>query len=139
MPQTTWNALTAFLTKKGFTRQELLQGGLAGQKQGRDSIYDLFRGRIMFTISDREGRPIGFTGRVLGDEVPKYLNTPQTPLYDKSQVIYGFHLAKEAIRSQNRGGFGRRQHGRLRHPTRQECAKWWQPVGPRLTLDNCGR
>jgi DNA primase len=94
-----WNALTDFLTKKGFTHQELLQGGLAGQKEGRNTIYDLFRGRIMFTISDRDGRPIGFTARVLDDSLPKYLNTPQTPLYDKSQTIFGLHLAKEAIRS----------------------------------------
>jgi DNA primase len=94
-----WNALTDFLTGRGFSQQELLQGGLAGQKEGRTTIYDLFRGRIMFTITDREGRPIGFTGRVLDDSLPKYLNTPQTPLYDKSQAIFGFALAREAIRS----------------------------------------
>jgi DNA primase len=94
-----WNALTDVLVKNGYNPKELLQGGLAGQKQGRSTIYDLFRGRIMFTICDREGRPIGFTGRVLDDSVPKYLNTPQTPLYDKSSVIFGFHLAREAIRT----------------------------------------
>lgn len=94
-----WNALTDFLTKQGFGQQELVQGGLAGQKEGRNTIYDLFRGRIMFTITDRDGRPVGFTGRVLDDSVPKYLNTPQTPLYDKSTAIFGFALAKEAIRA----------------------------------------
>ncbi len=94
-----WDALTDFLAKNGYKNQELLQGGLAGQKQGRSTIYDLFRGRIMFTIHDRDGRPIGFTGRVLDDSGPKYLNTPQSPLYDKSLAIYGLHLAKEAIRS----------------------------------------
>jgi DNA primase len=94
-----WSALTDFLTKHGFTQQELLQGGLAGQKEGRNTIYDLFRGRIMFTITDREGRPVGFTGRVLDDSLPKYLNTPQTALYDKSQAIFGFALAREAIRA----------------------------------------
>ncbi len=94
-----WSALTDFLLKQGFTQAELLQGGLAGQKEGRSTIYDLFRGRVMFTITDREGRPVGFTGRVLDDSVPKYLNTPQTPLYDKSQAIYGLALAREAIRS----------------------------------------
>jgi DNA primase len=88
-----------FLVKQGFGQQELLQGGLAGQKEGRNTIYDLFRGRVMFTITDRDGRPIAFTGRVLDDSVPKYLNTPQTSLYDKSQAIFGFALAKEAIRS----------------------------------------
>lgn len=94
-----WEALTRFLLGQGFTQRELLQGGLAGQRPGRTSVYDMFRGRIMFPISDRDGRPIGFTARVLDDGVPKYLNTPQTPLYDKSQAIYGLHLAKEAIRT----------------------------------------
>ena len=94
----TWEGLTAALAKKGYSVREMVQGGLAGQKQGRSTAYDLFRGRVMFTICDREGRPIGFTGRVLDDSVPKYLNTPQSPLYDKSTVIFGLHLAKEAIR-----------------------------------------
>lgn len=94
-----WNALTDWLAKKKFTNQELIEGGLAGHKQGRSTIYDLFRGRITFTICDRDGRPIGFTARVLGDELPKYLNTPQTPLYDKSRAIFGLHLAREAIRA----------------------------------------
>ncbi|HVQ43687.1 MAG TPA: DNA primase [Candidatus Saccharimonadia bacterium] len=94
-----WNALSDFLTKQGYSQQELVQGGLAGQKDGRVTIYDLFRGRVMFPITDREGRTVGFTARVLDDGVPKYLNTPQTPLYDKSQAIYGLALAREAIRS----------------------------------------
>jgi DNA primase len=96
-----WNALTDYLTKKGFRQDELIAGGLAGKKDGRSNVYDHFRGRIMFTICDRDGRPIGFTARVLDDSLPKYLNTPQTPLYDKSNAIYGLHLAKEAIRSKN--------------------------------------
>ena len=94
-----WNALTDFLTKKGFSHEEMLEAGLAGQKEGRNTVYDLFRGRITFTICDRDGRPIGFTARVLDDSLPKYLNTPQTPLYDKSSAIFGLHLAREAIRS----------------------------------------
>ena len=94
-----WNALTDWLAKKGFSQQELIEGGLAGQKQGRNTVYDLFRGRIVFPITDRDGRPIGFTARVLDDSLPKYLNTPQTPLYDKSRAIFGLHLAREAIRS----------------------------------------
>ena len=96
-----WNALSDYLLKKGFTQDELVTGGLAGRKDGRTTIYDHFRGRIIFTICDREGRPIGFTGRVLDDSLPKYLNTPQTPLYDKSNAIFGLNLAKEAIRSGN--------------------------------------
>ncbi len=96
-----WEALTGFLMKRGFLAKELMQAGLAGQKSGRNTIYDTFRGRVMFAICDREGRPVGFTGRVLDDGVPKYLNTPQTPIFDKSSVIYGLHLAKEAIRSRD--------------------------------------
>jgi DNA primase len=94
-----WNGLTDSLRGRGFSQRELLQGGLAGQREGRSTIYDMFRDRIMFPIADRSGQTIGFTGRVLDDGMPKYLNTPQTPLYDKSQAIFGFHLAKEAVRS----------------------------------------
>ncbi|HSX00934.1 MAG TPA: DNA primase, partial [Candidatus Saccharimonas sp.] len=96
-----WDALSGFLVKKGYTTDELVKGGLAGQKQGRSTSYDLFRGRVMFPICDRDGRAIGFTGRVLDDGVPKYLNTPQTILFDKGQTVYGLHLAKEAIRTSN--------------------------------------
>ncbi|MBW4061241.1 DNA primase [Candidatus Saccharibacteria bacterium] len=94
-----WNALTDFLASKGYTYSELLEAGLAGQKEGRQTVYDLFRGRIMFPITDRDGRPIGFTARVLDDSLPKYLNTPQTPLYDKSRAIFGQFLARDAIRA----------------------------------------
>lgn len=93
-----WDGLTNILLKKGFTADELVRGGLAGRRP-KGGVYDQFRGRIMFTICDAQGRPVGFTGRVLDDSQPKYLNTPQTPLYDKSRVIYGLHLAKEAIRT----------------------------------------
>jgi DNA primase len=94
-----WSAVTGFLLKKGFIAEELLKAGVAGQKPGNTSIYDQSRGRVMFPICDGQGRPVGFTGRVLDDSLPKYLNTPQTALYDKSRVIYGLHLAKEAIRT----------------------------------------
>lgn len=94
-----WNALSHFLVKKDFTAAELKKAGLVGQKAGRTSIYDLYRGRLMFPICDAQGSPVGFTGRVLEDEqLPKYLNTPQTPLYDKSRAIFGLHLAKDAVR-----------------------------------------
>ncbi len=97
----TWEGLTNFMTKKGFSPGELKLAGLAGQKEGRTTVYDMFRGRIMLAICDNQGRPVGFTGRVLDEGTPKYLNTPQTPIYDKSRIIYGLHLAKEAIREHN--------------------------------------
>ncbi|HUC87266.1 MAG TPA: DNA primase [Candidatus Saccharimonadales bacterium] len=95
-----WNALGDFLLKKKFNASELKRAGLVGQKAGRSSLYDLYRGRLMFTICDAQGSPVGFTGRALdAEQLPKYLNTPQTELYDKSRVIYGLHLAREAIRA----------------------------------------
>lgn len=97
-----WDGLVTVLKKKGFTDSELVQAGLAGQRNNGRGIFDHFRGRVMFTICDATGQPIGFTGRVLGDELPKYVNTPQTLLYDKSRAIFGLHLAKEAIRKNDR-------------------------------------
>jgi DNA primase len=89
------DALVQFLTKKGFTKQELALGGLTNRFGG-----DLFRGRMMVPLMDASGQVIGFTGRILADEpsAPKYLNTPQTPLYDKSRHVFGLSQAKESIR-----------------------------------------
>ncbi len=97
-----WDGLVKALKTKGFSEAELVQAGLAGQRTGGRGVFDQFRGRVMFTICDATGQPVGFTGRVLGDELPKYLNTPQTVLYDKSRVVFGLHLAKEAIRKNDR-------------------------------------
>lgn len=89
------NALVQFLTKKGFTSQELSQGGLTNRFGG-----DLFRGRMMVPLMDASGQVIGFTGRIINDDpnAPKYLNTPQTPLYDKGRHVFGLSQAKESIR-----------------------------------------
>jgi DNA primase len=89
------DALVQFLLKKGFTKQELSDGGLTNRFGG-----DLFRGRMMVPLMDPSGQVIGFTGRILEDipNAPKYLNTPQSPLYDKSRHVFGLSQAKEAIR-----------------------------------------
>lgn len=89
------DALVQFLHKKGFTNQELSDGGLINRFGG-----DLFRGRMMVPLMDQSGKVIGFTGRILQDEpnAPKYLNTPQSPLYDKSRHVFGLSQAKESIR-----------------------------------------
>lgn len=89
------DALVQFLRRKGFTNQELSDGGLTNRFGG-----DLFRGRMMVPLMDPSGQVIGFTGRIINDEpnAPKYLNTPQTPLYDKSRHVFGLSQAKEAIR-----------------------------------------
>ena len=89
------DALVSFLTKKGFTKQELSQAGLTNRFGG-----DLFRGRMTVPLMDSSGQVIGFTARIITDEpnAPKYLNTPQTLLYDKGRHVFGLSQAKEAIR-----------------------------------------
>lgn len=90
------DALVQFLTKKGFSKQELSQAGLVNRFGG-----DLFRGRMMMPLMDGTGNVIGFTGRIINDDpnAPKYLNTPQTLLYDKGRHVFGLSQAKEAIRN----------------------------------------
>ncbi|HVX48039.1 MAG TPA: DNA primase [Candidatus Saccharimonadales bacterium] len=94
-------ALIDFAKKKGFTETEIKQAGLSAQNY-RGGLRDMFRGRLMIPLQDQFGRVIGFTARLLDDidNAPKYINTPQTVLYDKSRHIYGLHLAKEAIRKE---------------------------------------
>ena len=89
------SALTDYLKKQGFSEKEIQQAGLMNRFKS-----DMFRGRLMIPLQDPQGRVIGFTARLLSDDPnqPKYINTPQTVLYDKSRHIYGLHLAKESIR-----------------------------------------
>ena len=91
------NALTNALTKKGFTKQELADAGLTNRFGG-----DMFRGRMMIPLMDGSGQVIGFTGRIIGEVegAPKYLNTPQSVIYDKGRHVFGLSQAKEAIRTQ---------------------------------------
>ena len=88
-------AAVRFLMKKGFTRQELSEAGLTNRFGG-----DIFRGRMTVPLMDPSGQVIGFTGRILTDDpkAPKYLNTPQTLIYDKSRHVFGLSQAKESIR-----------------------------------------
>ncbi len=94
---TSGTALVQFLSKKGFSANELNDAGLVNRFGG-----DLFRGRMMVPLMDGTGQVIGFTARILGGDdpnAPKYLNTPQTMLYDKGRHVFGLSQAKEAIRS----------------------------------------
>lgn len=94
----TGDALARFLLSKKFTPIEVKQAGLGNVFRG--SLRDMFRGRVMIPLMDAQGRVIGFTARLLKDDLnaPKYINTPQTMLYDKSRHVFGLHLAKDAIR-----------------------------------------
>lgn len=91
-------ALVDFLRTKGFKDSEIKGAGLSVQRYR--GLGDMFRGRIMIPLADAQGRIIGFTARQLVDDPngPKYINTPQTALYDKSRHVFGLHVAKEAIR-----------------------------------------
>lgn len=92
-------ALLRYLTQRGASSDELVQAGLVVRRDD-GSLVDRFRNRVMFPIRDRQGRILGFGGRTLGDVQPKYLNSPQTPLFDKSSVLYALDLAEESIRAQ---------------------------------------
>ncbi len=95
-----WHALESFLVGKGYSVRELETAGLVIQREG-GGHYDRFRGRLMFPIRNRNAEVIGFGARTLTGDEPKYLNSPQTPLFDKSATLYGLDLAKDAIRAQN--------------------------------------
>ncbi|MEK7138719.1 MAG: DNA primase [Patescibacteria group bacterium] len=120
----TWNSLTEYLRNSGFTEKEIVDAGMAIKRQPTTDnlqpttgIYDRFRSRIMFPIADANGRVVGFTGRIF--EVPtsdfdqaseldkgqsvgaKYINTPQTLIYDKSRILYGLNHSRNEIRKKN--------------------------------------
>ena len=96
-----WERLRDGALAKGFGEQDLLDAGLViPGKRGRP--YDRFRGRIMFPLGDERGRTLGFGARTLGDEKPKYLNSPETPLYHKSEALFGLDKAKAAAHQEDR-------------------------------------
>src|SRR6266699_257917 len=108
-----WDGLSKYLFGQGYTEYELEQAGLVRAREmakvsaatsvsavGRDQssgVYDYFRNRIIFPIRDIRGRVIGFGGRALGDNHPKYLNSPQTALFEKNNVLYALDMARDAI------------------------------------------
>jgi DNA primase len=92
-----WDALTNYLKERGATTDEISSSGLAVLKDA-GGFYDRFRGRVMFPITDSQGRVIAFGGRVMGEGEPKYLNSPETALYTKGRNLYNLSLAKNEIR-----------------------------------------
>lgn len=106
----TGTALVDFLKGKKFSEEEIKNAGLSASRYR--GLADMFRGRLMIPLQDAQGKVIGFTARLLTDDpqAPKYINTPQTPLYDKSRHVYGLHLAKETVR---KGGYAVIAEGNL--------------------------
>ncbi len=99
-----WRNILDFLIKKGHKIEDIAKTGLLVEKESEKGYYDRFRDRIMFPIQDVMGRVVGFSARVApgGDEkTAKYVNTPQTGLYDKSKTLYGLHLAKTEIKKRD--------------------------------------
>lgn len=93
-----WESLYGYLVEqKGFSAQLVEKAGLIKQRKGGRSYYDRFRDRLMIPINDAQGRTIGFGGRTLGDEQPKYLNSPETELFDKGKTLFALDKAKGAI------------------------------------------
>jgi DNA primase len=95
-----WETIKNYLVGKGYTEKELVEAGLIIEKEEGGS-YDRFRNRLMFPICDIQGRVTGFGARVLDDSLPKYINSSQTPIFDKSSSLYGVDKAKSAIRKKN--------------------------------------
>ncbi len=95
-----WEGLKQYLMDRGYSQSELLTAGLIIEAEA-GKTHDRFRNRLMFPICDARGRITGFGARVLDDSLPKYINSSQTPIFDKSGSLYGINLAKDAIRQQD--------------------------------------
>jgi DNA primase len=102
-----WDGLINYLVKKkGYSEDLLEKVGLVSRKNQGTGVYDKFRGRVMFPLQDAGGKVVGFTGRILPalakEDEPKYMNSPETILYHKGRMLYGFYQAKKAIREMKR-------------------------------------
>ena len=94
-----WTTLTDYLTGMGYTVEDLIEAGLAVKKEETGRVYDRFRNRLVVPIRDAKGHVVAFGGRILDpNDQPKYLNSPQTPLFDKNRVLFGLDLAASSIR-----------------------------------------
>ena len=92
-----WDSLLTFMASRDIPAELVAEAGLASERDS-GGYYDRFRNRFMFPIRDRDGHTVGFGGRAMGDAKPKYLNSPQSAIFDKSSLVYGLDLAKDAIR-----------------------------------------
>ncbi len=96
-----WDMTQQYFYGKGYSEHDLKEAGLVTQRDG-GGVYDRFRNRLMFSIRDMGGKMAGFGARILDpNDVPKYLNSPQTPLFDKGRLLYGLHLARKPIRAED--------------------------------------
>lgn len=97
-----WESLQKFLLKHGYEFEDMEKAGLVIKRESRPGYYDRFRGRLMFALRNHRGRVAGFSGRVLDPQTSeaKYINTPETPIYTKRDLLYGLEVTKKAIKNQ---------------------------------------
>src|SRR5690554_2607256 len=93
-----WDTLVRYLTKNQFDSELMEKGGLISAKQDQSGYVDRFRDRIMFPIHNHQGKPIALSGRIVGEGQPKYLNSPETPVFNKSRTLFNLHRARSDIR-----------------------------------------
>lgn len=93
-----WDNLSSSIGSSNEKQDRLLEAGMLIHNEEKERLYDRFRDRIMFPIRDTRGRVIGFGGRVLGDDKPKYLNSPETPIFSKGKELYGLYEARQAYK-----------------------------------------
>lgn len=93
-----WDFLSKRLLEQGFETEDLIKAGVVRPRQTSGGVYDWFRGRLMIPIIDNLDRTLGFGGRAMGDDEPKYINSPESPIFHKSKVLFGLNLAKDACR-----------------------------------------
>jgi DNA primase len=97
-----WDALLKHLSSKGYRDEQLIEAGLLIENEDSNRRYDRFRNRVMFPIRDSRGRVIAFGGRVLDDSKPKYLNSPETPVFHKGRELYGLYECKQKLKQVDR-------------------------------------
>lgn len=96
-----WSAAASLVARRGLDAELLTEAGILGKRGFDNKYFDRFRDRVMFPIFNRRGQVVAFAGRTLGHEKPKYLNTPESHVFKKGSILYGFHLARPAIRKAN--------------------------------------
>ncbi|QEK12344.1 DNA primase [Crassaminicella thermophila] len=92
-----WESLNSYLLSKGYDQKLIYRAGLVSERKNKDGYYDRFRNRVMFPIINTTGKVIGFGGRIIGDNNPKYINSPETPIFNKGNNLFGLNLAKNEV------------------------------------------
>ncbi|MCE7700168.1 MAG: DNA primase [Methanobacterium paludis] len=96
-----WNAVTNLLLKRKFNLEQMEKAGMVAKRGFDNQYFDRFRNRIIFPIFNMRGQTVAFGGRTIDDQKPKYLNSPESPVFHKGNILYGYHLARQSIRKLN--------------------------------------